>query len=143
MPSFLTDVSVCDSEGRADCNGAEQDWKEREGSSNTWTEFRKANNLVDHRALWRMSPRHCAGWSRTVQKLVKVRNSKSAARFDGWNGYAMLEYAAARRGLFLTVHALNKAKEVLNWELLGDRETALDVTMHAPVQKNTASFPKT
>jgi hypothetical protein len=55
----------------------------------------------------------------------------------------MLEYAAARRGLFLTVHALNKAKEVLNWELLGDRETALDVTMHAPVQKNTASFPKT
>ncbi len=38
----------------------------------------------------------------------------------------MLEYAAARRGLFLTVHALNKVKEVLKWELAGDREKALE-----------------
>jgi hypothetical protein len=35
------------------------------------------------------------------------------------------EYAAARRGLYLTVHALAKVKEVLKWELAGDREKAL------------------
>jgi hypothetical protein len=40
---------------------------------------------------------------------------------------AALEYAAARRGLYLTVHALNKVKEVLKWELAGDREKALEV----------------
>jgi hypothetical protein len=39
---------------------------------------------------------------------------------------AMLEYAAARRGMYLTVHALNKVKEVLKWELAGDREKALE-----------------
>jgi hypothetical protein len=39
---------------------------------------------------------------------------------------AMLEYAAAKRGMYLTVHALNKAKEVLKWELAGDRERALE-----------------
>jgi hypothetical protein len=39
---------------------------------------------------------------------------------------AALEYAAARRGLYLTVHALNKVKEVLKWELAGDREKALE-----------------
>jgi hypothetical protein len=39
-----------------------------------------------------------------------------------------LEYAAARRGLYLTVHALNKVREVLKWELAGDREKALEAT---------------
>jgi hypothetical protein len=39
---------------------------------------------------------------------------------------AMLEYAAARRGMYLTVHALNKVKEVLKWELAADREKALE-----------------
>jgi hypothetical protein len=59
------------------------------------------------------------------------------AENDLQKALAMLEYAAARRGLFLTVHALNKAKEVLKWELLGDRESALDVAMEPRVQKNT------
>ena len=40
---------------------------------------------------------------------------------------ALLEYALARRGLYLIVHALNKVKEVLKWELAGDREKALEV----------------
>jgi hypothetical protein len=61
------------------------------------------------------------------------------AETDIEKALAMLEYAAARRGLFLTVHALNKVKEVLKWELLGDRESALDVTMEAPVQKNATT----
>ncbi len=38
---------------------------------------------------------------------------------------AMLVYAAARRGLYLTVHALTKAEEVLKWELAGERDKAL------------------
>ncbi len=38
---------------------------------------------------------------------------------------AMIEYSAARRGLLLTVHALNKVKKVLKWELARDREKAL------------------
>jgi hypothetical protein len=50
------------------------------------------------------------------------------AETDIEKALAMLEYAAARRGLYLTVHALNKVKEVLKWELVGDREKALEVT---------------
>jgi hypothetical protein len=66
------------------------------------------------------------------------------AETDIEKALAMLEYAAARRGLFLTVHALNKVKEVLKWELVGDREKALDATMDAPVQKNDCKKdPKT
>ncbi len=48
---------------------------------------------------------------------------------------ATLEYALARRGLYLTVHALNKVKEVLKWELAGDREKALEVASDAPARK--------
>jgi hypothetical protein len=47
------------------------------------------------------------------------------AENDLQKALAMLEYAAARRGLYLTVHALNKVKHVLKWELAGDREKAL------------------
>jgi hypothetical protein len=49
---------------------------------------------------------------------------------------AMLEYALARRGLYLTVHALNKVKEVLKWELAGDREKALRANKGEDVDKN-------
>ncbi len=49
------------------------------------------------------------------------------AEDDLQKALAMLEYAAARRGLYLTVHALNKVKHVLKWELAGDRENALKV----------------
>jgi hypothetical protein len=49
---------------------------------------------------------------------------------------AMLEYAAARRGLYLTVHALNKVKEVLKWELAGDREKALGAIQDGEVEDN-------
>jgi hypothetical protein len=52
---------------------------------------------------------------------------------------AALEYAAARRGLYLTVHALNKVREVLKWELAGDREKALEVTK--PTRPEPASRP--
>jgi hypothetical protein len=38
---------------------------------------------------------------------------------------SMLEYAAARRGVHLTVHALKKVEEVLKWELAGERDKAL------------------
>jgi hypothetical protein len=38
---------------------------------------------------------------------------------------AALEYAAAKRGLYLTVHALKRAREVIKWEVAGDREKAL------------------
>jgi hypothetical protein len=38
---------------------------------------------------------------------------------------AMREYAAARRGLYLTVHALKKAEEVLKWELAAERDKAV------------------
>ena len=38
---------------------------------------------------------------------------------------AEIEHAAARRGLNLTVHALQRAQDVLKWELAGDREKAL------------------
>ncbi len=38
---------------------------------------------------------------------------------------AMLEYGAARRGLYLTVHALKKAEQVMKWELAGERDKAL------------------
>jgi hypothetical protein len=37
----------------------------------------------------------------------------------------MLKYAAARRGFYLTVHALKKAEEVLKWESAGERDKAL------------------
>jgi hypothetical protein len=49
-----------------------------------------------------------------------------AAEDDLTKMVSALEYAAARRGLYLTVHALNKVKEVLKWELAGDREKALE-----------------
>ncbi len=45
------------------------------------------------------------------------------AEGDLQKAIALLEYALARRGLYLSVHALNKVKEVLKWELAGDRET--------------------
>ena len=37
-----------------------------------------------------------------------------------------IEYAAARRGLYLTVHALKRAQDVVKWELAGDRNRALE-----------------
>ena len=57
------------------------------------------------------------------------------AENDFQKALAMLEYAAARRGLYLTVHALNKVKEVLKWELAGDRERALEVQKNGDVEK--------
>jgi bifunctional non-homologous end joining protein LigD len=60
------------------------------------------------------------------------------AETDIEKALAMLEYAAARRGLFLTVHALNKAKEVLKWELLGDR--AMAVRGGEPLTHSARSF---
>ncbi len=39
----------------------------------------------------------------------------------------MVQHAAARRRLHLTVHALKKAEDVLKLELAGDREKALEV----------------
>jgi hypothetical protein len=41
---------------------------------------------------------------------------------------AALEFAAANRGLYLTVHALKRARDVLKWEAAGDREKALKAT---------------
>ncbi len=43
--------------------------------------------------------------------------------------FAMLQNAAARRGLHLTVQALKKAEEVLKLELAGDREKALEANV--------------
>jgi hypothetical protein len=63
------------------------------------------------------------------------------AENDLQKALAMLEYAAARRGMFLTVHALNKVKEVLKWELVGDREKALELTRDAPAQKIRTQDP--
>jgi len=40
-----------------------------------------------------------------------------------------LEYQAAKRGMYLTVHAINRAKDVLKWESDGDREKALEVEL--------------
>jgi len=58
---------------------------------------------------------------------------------------AALEYAAARRGLYLTVHALGKVKEVLKWELMGDREKALQAGKGPPsldVARRQSSEPR-
>jgi hypothetical protein len=46
----------------------------------------------------------------------------------------MLEYAFARRRLYLSVHALNKVKEMLKWELAGDREKALQANKAEPIE---------
>ncbi len=54
---------------------------------------------------------------------------------------AMIEYAAARRGLYLTVHALNKVKEVLKWELAGDREKALQANKGEPGENEAKTGP--
>jgi hypothetical protein len=54
------------------------------------------------------------------------------AEGDLQKAIAMLEYALARRGLYLSVHALNKVKEVLKWEMAGDREKALEATKGEP-----------
>jgi hypothetical protein len=43
--------------------------------------------------------------------------------------FAMLQHAAARQGLHLTVQALKKAEEVLKLELAGDREKALEANV--------------
>jgi len=40
-----------------------------------------------------------------------------------------LEYQAAKRGMYLTVHAINRAKDVLKWESDGDREKALEIEL--------------
>jgi len=40
-----------------------------------------------------------------------------------------LEYQAAKRGMYLTVHAINRAKDVLKWESDGDREKALAIEL--------------
>jgi hypothetical protein len=45
------------------------------------------------------------------------------------------EYGLARRGLYLTVHVLNKVKEVLKWELTKDRERAHEAAMGDPSEK--------
>ncbi len=50
---------------------------------------------------------------------------------------AALEYAAARRGLYLTTHALKRAKDVLRWELAGDREKALRAQKGTDVADDT------
>ena len=47
-----------------------------------------------------------------------------------------LDYAAARRGLYLTVHALNRAREVLRWESAGDREKALSANRGVENESN-------
>ncbi len=57
------------------------------------------------------------------------------AEDDLQKALAMLEYAAARRGYYLTVHALNKVKEVLKWEMAGDRDKALEVQRDGPKRK--------
>jgi len=54
---------------------------------------------------------------------------------------AMLEYALARRGLYLSVHALNKVKEVLKWELAGNREKALEATQGEAGEKEQKTGP--
>ncbi len=46
----------------------------------------------------------------------------------------MLEYQAARRGMYLTVHAIHRAKQVLTWESKGDREKALQAETAQPVE---------
>ncbi len=58
------------------------------------------------------------------------------AEDDLQKALATLEYAAARRGFSLTAHALNTVKEVLEWELKGDREEALNVLKAEGVDKN-------
>jgi hypothetical protein len=40
---------------------------------------------------------------------------------------AMIEHAAAKRGLNLTLHMLKIAREVLELELAGDRDKAVEV----------------
>jgi hypothetical protein len=50
---------------------------------------------------------------------------------------AKLEDAAARRGLHLTLHALNQAKEVMKWELAGDREKAMEAGKGPPPTDKT------
>jgi hypothetical protein len=50
---------------------------------------------------------------------------------------AAVEYAAAKRGLYLTVHALNRGREVLKWELAGDRERALQAGKGPPPTDKT------
>lgn len=46
-----------------------------------------------------------------------------------------LEYQAAKRGMYLTVHAIHRAKDVLKWESDGNREKALEVEMGAPAKQ--------
>jgi hypothetical protein len=53
----------------------------------------------------------------------------------------VLEYAAAKRGLFLTVHALNKVIEVLKWELVGDRKKALEAIRGEPGENDEKTGP--
>jgi hypothetical protein len=45
---------------------------------------------------------------------------------------AALEYQAAKRGMYLTVHAIHRAKDVLKWESEGDREKALEAEKGSP-----------
>ena len=49
---------------------------------------------------------------------------------------AALEFAAGSRGLYLTVHALKRARDVLKWESAGDREKALKATKGAGVEES-------
>jgi hypothetical protein len=46
-----------------------------------------------------------------------------------------LEFAAANRGFYLTVHALKRARDVLKWESAGDREKALEATRGVGTEK--------
>lgn len=43
-----------------------------------------------------------------------------------------LEYQAAKRGMYLTVHAIHRAKRVLKWESEGNREKALQADSGKP-----------
>ncbi len=49
-----------------------------------------------------------------------------------------LEYQAAKRGMYLTVHAIHRARDVLKWEAEGDREKALEAQKGGP---STLSAP--
>jgi hypothetical protein len=44
-----------------------------------------------------------------------------------------LEHQAAKRGMYLTVYAIKRAKDVLKWESEGNREKALEAHKGQPV----------
>jgi hypothetical protein len=88
---------------------------------------------------WKSAPflaKSCSLFRRNAKALVNRDNSglwqgeqmvgdPAISDEDIAKTVAALEYAAAKRGLYLTVHALNRAREVLRWESAGDREKAL------------------